>query len=408
LSALFTAADAMMTRKGVVRNAGLVLVAGYVVGMGLIVLSLRHGLDPYGKPLGADFIIFYSASMLALKGKAVLAYAPSALMAAQRTVAAPTNGRFLWCYPPTFQLLILPLAATSYRAAFALWMVVTGAMYLAMTRLIARGGLALILALAFPGVFMNLSQGQNGFLTAALLGGGLLLLDRRPWLAGALLGLLVCKPHFGLVFPVLLLASGRWRSLLAAAVSAVLFVALATAVFGIEAWRAFFAALPAVSHNFAAGLLPLAKIPTLFATLRLLGVPATAALLVGVLAAAPFVVATVIAWRRPGPLALKAGLAVLTTLLLSPYLFDYDLTLLALPIGVLAAHGQTARQPRNVKVLLVLIFALPMLVEPIADLTHLQVAPLVIMLSFAAIWSALQGVRSEAASASAVAHVEAA
>ena len=55
-------------------------------------------------------------------------------------------------------------------------------------------------------MFVNVGHGQNGFLTAALLGGALHWLDRRPWLAGVLIGCLAYKPQFGVLIPVALLA----------------------------------------------------------------------------------------------------------------------------------------------------------------------------------------------------------
>jgi hypothetical protein len=80
----------------------------------------------------------------------------------------------------------------------------------------------LLVALAFPAVFVNIGHGQNGFLTAALLGGALHLLDRGPWLAGVLIGLLAYKPQFGVLIPVALLAGGRWNTIGAAAAVAAL------------------------------------------------------------------------------------------------------------------------------------------------------------------------------------------
>lgn len=55
--------------------------------------------------------------------------------------------------------------------------------------------------------------GQNSFLTAALLGGSLLLLDKRPIVAGVLIGLLSYKPQFGLLIPLVLVATGRWTEM---------------------------------------------------------------------------------------------------------------------------------------------------------------------------------------------------
>ena len=49
----------------------------------------------------------------------------------------------------------------------------------------------------------------------------LALIDRRPWLAGVLIGCLAYKPQFGLLIPLVLVASGRWR-VFAAAVATVL------------------------------------------------------------------------------------------------------------------------------------------------------------------------------------------
>ena len=49
---------------------------------------------------------------------------------------------------------------------------------------------------------MNALVGQNGFLTAALIGGTLYLIPIRPVLAGICLGLLTYKPQYGLLFPM--------------------------------------------------------------------------------------------------------------------------------------------------------------------------------------------------------------
>ncbi|WP_237748850.1 glycosyltransferase 87 family protein, partial [Sphingobium sp. ba1] len=75
---------------------------------------------------------------------------------------------------------------------------------------------AWLLALGAPVVLICLGHGQNAFLTASLLGGGMLLLDTRPWVAGILLGGLVYKPQFAVLIPVILLARGNLRAFVAA------------------------------------------------------------------------------------------------------------------------------------------------------------------------------------------------
>ena len=79
--------------------------------------------------------------------------------------------------------------------------------------------------LAAPVTLICLTHGHNGFLTALLLGGGLMLLDERPFVAGLLLGCLIYKPQFALVLPPLLLAGWNWRAIAGAAVRRWLLIA---------------------------------------------------------------------------------------------------------------------------------------------------------------------------------------
>src|SRR5690606_15709865 len=132
------------------------------------------------------------------------------------------------------------------------------------------------LALAFPGTFINLFHGQNGFLTAALLGGGLLLLDRRPVLAGVLFGLMSYKPQFGLLLPLVLLATQRWTVFAAAAATTLALAGASLLALGAAPWLAFLENAPFVRLVLEQGHLPWFKMPTAFAMARMLGVPVVA------------------------------------------------------------------------------------------------------------------------------------
>ena len=79
------------------------------------------------------------------------------------------------------------------------------AAYLAVIRAILPPPETPLTAAALPAVFVNIGQGQNGFLTAALLGGALHWLNRKPWLAGVLIGCLAYQPQFGVLIPIALL-----------------------------------------------------------------------------------------------------------------------------------------------------------------------------------------------------------
>ena len=357
-----------------------ILLVAYAIAIAAMLLDARGGLGPFGKPIGGDFIIFYAASALALKGHALAAWSAAAILAAERQVVPGSRGLLLWCYPPAFLALIAPLARLPYGWALAAWTGTTGGLYLAMTRLISQDRWAIPAALAFPGAFVTAIQGQNGFLSAAVLGTGLLLVERRPWLGGAVLGLIVYKPQFGLLLPILLLGSGRWRGALATGVSAGALILVSAALFGVDSWRAFFEHGPEVSRALASGALPLAKVPTVFAAARLcgLGVATAYALQAAVGAGAAWT--ALVAWRRPGPWPLKAGLAITATLLATPYAFDYDLVILAAPIGVLAVRaGSGATGLRGVLAMAAVAPLVAPVVAPwLADRLHLPAAPLIL------------------------------
>ncbi len=141
-----------------------------------------------------------------------------------------------WSYPPHLILFVWPLGLLPYLPAYALWRAGGLALYLWAAR---RGGVEkkhmLFLAVA-PGVAVNVFFGQNGFLTAALLIGGLVNLDRRPVLSGILFGILTVKPQFGLLVPVLLVITGRWRVIAAAILTTIVLVAATSVWFGPGIW----------------------------------------------------------------------------------------------------------------------------------------------------------------------------
>lgn len=375
MRSLLVKLDALVTIQRVSTYSAFLL-TGYALGFLWLLVSNRGGLDPRGVPLGADFIIFYTASHLALTGNASLAYVNVAFLAAERTVVPASRGLFLWAYPPTFQLVVSPLALAPYRAALAVWSGLGLSAYLAVIRALSKDRRAWLLALAFPGVFMNLSQGQAGFLTIALMGGGLIMLDRRPSLAGALLGLLVVKPHFGILLPLLLVASNRWRAIAGATASAAGLCLAATAAFGLSTWNAFTLAGGGAWKSLTTGALPIYKVPSAFAALLRMGAPWQIALAIHGGLAIVAIWLVVRAWRLTGSMHIKAGLAILATLIVLPYAFDYDLTLLAIPIGVgLKAVLEREAVP-GVRIVLVLLAVTPILCGPINHYLFVPFGPL--------------------------------
>jgi hypothetical protein len=223
-----------------------------------------------------------------------------------------------------------------------------------------------------------------------------LLMDRRPWVAGAILGLLTIKPHLAILLPVLTLGTGRWKAIAGAVLSAGAMIALSLLAFGVEPWAAFVANLPNVSRSLATGALPLNKTPTAFVMLLQLGTPLLLAQILQGFLAVVVAGASLIAWRRAGPWPLKAGLACLGTLIAVPYAFDYDLMLLAVPVGVGALAALKGDSPPGVRLCLALLYCAPLLVGPLWAIAHVQLVPILLAVGYVTLWRQLAAGRSAA------------
>ncbi len=356
------------------------ILVGAVAGLCVLLATSQGGLDPQGRPLGTDFTHLYGAGSLVRDGRAADAYDHAALHAAQQRIfasdAVPYYG---WHYPPTYLWVAGLFAGLPYLAALALWLALTLPLYLLAINRIVAGRPAMLLALAYPAAFVNLIHGQNGFLTAGLTGLALLALERRPLLAGVLIGLLAFKPQFGVLIPFALAAGGQWRAFAAAAATVLATAALATGLYGAEIWPVFLESATFTREQLIEqGAASFHRSVSSFAALRLFGAPLALAYAVQATAALAALAVVIWAWRGSGPQALKSALLVACTLLATPYGWDYDLMLLALPIAWLAVAGLDRGFRPWEKTTLLAVFALPFLARLLVGAVGLPVAPLVI------------------------------
>ena len=359
------------------------LVALYLVTLTAWALTGSWFVDAAGALTPTDFVSFWSAGHLALEGKADTAYDFATLQAVHAlALGHPVIPQYYWFYPPIFLLLVAPLALLPYVLALLVWVGCTLALYLGALRRIFPHRLTVVAALAAPTACANLITAQNGFLTAALLGGGLVCLETQPLLAGFLLGLLSIKPQLALLIPVVLLGAGRFRVAAAAAVTVVALAALSTAALGLDSWSAFLGA----PHHANATLLQhstvgLYKIQSVYAALRVLGVDSSLAAAGQALAS--LAVATIVLrlWRHSLPYALKAAALAAGTLLVTPYAMIYDLALLAVAMAFLARDGAAAGFRPWEKPSMVAVALLPILfpwISAIGLVTEVAVLALVL------------------------------
>jgi len=336
-----------------------------------------------GGGVESDFITTWGAGRLALAGHVAAAYDWQTLkLIEENGVGHPFDGYFGWPYPPTFLFVAMLLALLPYVTAYALWIAATFPIYLVAIRTIIGDRVGYLLAAAFPAVLSNLIIGQNGFLTAGLFGGTLALLERQPTVAGALLGLLTVKPHLGLLFPVALAASGRWRAFASAGVVALLLVGASWFAFGSASWQAFIAGLGHASQAFLAkGTMDWSKLQTAFGLARTLGGGETVAWTVQVILSLVTAVATAVLWRSRVSFEIKAAALGVGTVLATPYIFIYDLTILAVPLAFLFRLGRERGflpyEPAGIGAACLLILIFPFVKVPVGFAATLIIAALI-------------------------------
>lgn len=297
--------------------------------------------DANGLGIPTDFINVWSAGRLVLDGVPAHAYDWDIQKQVEvATLGRTFEGHFAWHYPPPFLFVASLLAQLPYQVAYIGWAFATLLPYLAVMRGIVGHNVGLLLAIAMPMVFINMLVGQNGFLTAALIGGALYLIPVRPVLAGVCLGLLTYKPQYGLLFPIVLIAAGHWRVFISAAATAVVVALASLFAYGLESWLAFFHWMPQFSQAFLTeGRAPWWKLQSIYAMVRYLGGGEPLGWAFQWVLTASVAVVLGLMWRSRVRYTLKAAALAAGTLLISPYLFMYDMMVLAIPVGFLVRIG---------------------------------------------------------------------
>jgi hypothetical protein len=340
--------------------------------------------DPEGRGIPTDFVNVWAAGRLALEGHPAQAWDWDIQRQVELALLRQEfPGYFAWHYPPPFLFVASLLAQLPYSAAFIAWVSVSFLPYLAMMRAVVGRSFGLMLAIGFPMVFNNTLVGQNGFLTAALIGGTLYLMPTRPILAGICLGLLTYKPQYGLLFPIVLIAASQWTVFFTAGIVAVGIAFASWLAFGTESWQAFFHWMPMFSQAFLTeGKATWWKLQSLFSMVRYLGGTEQMAWAFQWVLTAAVAVVLALMWRSRVSYSVKAAALAIGTLLTTPYLFMYDMMVLAVPVAFLMRIGlKSGFRPYELPALgcaLALVVSFAFLGEPVGLAANLIVSALIL------------------------------
>lgn len=361
----------------------ILLTAFIIAGVGLAVTAHR-GIDAYGRPLGSDFSEIWVAGRAVDQGDPARPYDVAAYQRDQINVFGVKDGFYIWPYPPFFLAIAAVLALWPYGVAFAIWQSTTLGLYLATIFAVLRPARlpatpVLVTTLAFPPAFINFMHGQNGFLTAGLLGGGLVLLPKKPLAAGLCFALLAYKPHLGLLVVPALVAGGQWRTLVSGALALTAMALASLAAFGTAPWHGFFDHLALSRTLLELGATGFGKFISPFAAIRLGGGGVTLSYGIQAFMTAAMLLAVVYAWRSRADLRLKAAVLIAANLAATPYAFDYDLVALGPALAFALSYGLDKGFRGYEKSFLALIWIAPILIRPLASTFFIPLGPPVIL-----------------------------
>jgi len=345
-------------------------------------------IDSAGRGIPTDFVNVWAAGKLALEGSPAAAYDWTIHKQVENgAVGYDFSGYYAWLYPPPFLAVAALLALFPYVAAYAAWVAATLPVYLITIRWLVAHRLGYLLAGAFPTVLSNAIVGQNGFVTASLIGGTLGFMERQPVLAGCCLGLLTYKPHFGILFPLVLIAARRWTVFFVAAAVGVAMAAASWLAFGMATWEAFFRELPLASRDYlSAGTSDWQKLQSVFGLVRVMGGAEYLAWSLQISLAVFVAVALCILWRGRARFELKAAALAAGALLATPYVYLYDLVVLAIPVALLVRVALKTGFLRSEGIALViaaaLSFSFPFVKLPVGLAATVLVAALIARRTF--------------------------
>ncbi|NEU97301.1 glycosyltransferase family 87 protein [Bradyrhizobium uaiense] len=338
--------------------SGIALVLVLTQARSLLLFYRAGGYGAKDFLLGSDFLTFWAASLQILAGHAAEVYVPELHLLAERPYLR--DGYEAFFYPPPMLILCLPLALAPYFVSFFVFIGVTASSFAVVIWRILRTPWALVAILAYAPVYLNAVAGQNAFLTVSILGCGLGIMNRRPRLAGVILGLMVIKPHLALAVPIALIVTGRWRTLIWAGISSTSLVVLSGLLFGLDTWLKFLDVSHSAGQALENGEVGFSLLQSVFAAARMLGAGAGTAYVIHGLAALGMVCVLIWMLRQKISAAAERSIIVLACLLVTPFSLFYDMLILALPLAWMLREWLKVGFPAWSKMVLGVTFLAPM------------------------------------------------
>lgn len=324
--------------------------------------SFLNGELSRGQIVGRDFLHSWTAIQLASEGKFNDIYNPDLLVSHAPSKVKNSGVAFNFVYPPQTLAFLLPLAKLDYIVALVVWSLFSLILYTLCIKLATTSNLAFCLLLA-PTTFLNLSMGQNGLVTGALLVLGLCLIEKYPKISGVLIGILTIKPHLGILIPIALIVGKYKETFIWAVISSITLFAISTFAFGMDVWRAWIDNTPWIyAKNFIEHGTGIALFmqPSPFMSIRLLFDNLSLAWGVQIISAIIAILSVIYAFRKPDNFQLKISVIITATYLVSPYIHSYDMAALSIVIIWQLQNGINNGFIYGEQILLIILWLMPL------------------------------------------------
>jgi hypothetical protein len=302
---------------------------------------------------------------------------------------------FPMVYPPFYYLLVLPLSYLPFTTAALVWLSLMALAFLAswhiFTALVQHAwGVNvpkwwLPASLLFMPLIENFTSCQKGTVLLLLLTAVYALLVRgRSFWAGVTFGLIAFKPQYALPIAVLMLLKQDWKFIIGGLVTGSLLVGICGAM-GYDLCQQYWEFSRHAADYMQSGGYDLTKSHSWYGFLTLLSGETRSAFWVRactLLILVTMFMTVAAAWRvelsyRSRRFAYAYSAAILATILASPHVYTYDLTMLLLPmalVGLPRSETQSSAEEVGLAKGALLLFCTLGLSPSIARVTGIQLS----------------------------------
>ena len=410
------------------RRARWVLLAPFIVVLGILCCSPNFQAAPDGQiairtdPLGSDFLQEWVGGYIMASPDRAKLYHSEHFLAVQHDAELigfewPSEEYYPMIYPPFYYLFTSPFTALPYMTAMWAWMLMLAAVLAGYFWLVLRyfprigkrpshvSAILLASLVAFTPLLSSLTMAHKSALLLLILAATYLLLHhRRPLTAGIVFGLIAFKPHLGLLVGIAMLLKGQWRFVAGSAISVGALVGLCFLA-GPNLCVDYFQQCLGLGDYTSTGGYAMAEAHSLHAVCHLAFdwiSPDFALVVAGTLAIAVVFLLNRILRGELETGSQRFGLQfaslVVATVLISPHFYQYDLTILLVPMMIVwsVLSGGWGESPsitinethrRWLLGTTVGLFLGAGLFASIANATHIQPCTVLLLSLLATVWS---------------------